>query len=76
MLKHFKGDYARRFVDARNTTLHSSHRPADEVLVTCNRSAPDWAIGFFKAGCLLALVARSKWTVDSLERSLVWEQDA
>jgi hypothetical protein len=75
-LKHFKGNNARRFVDAYNSTLASSHWPADEVLIALNRSESDRArIGFFKKGCLLALVARSTWTVDSLERILVPEQE-
>jgi hypothetical protein len=75
-LKHFKGDNARRFVDAYNNSLGSSRWPADEVLIARNPSTSDRArIGFFKAGCLLALVARSKWAVDSLERLLVSEQD-
>jgi len=76
-LRHFKGDDARRFVDAYNNGLASSHWPADEVLIARSPSTPDRArIGFFKAGCLLVLVARNRWTVDSLERSLIWEQDA
>ena len=75
-LKHFRGDNARRFIEAYNSTLASSHWPADEVLIARNRSAPDRArVGFFREGCLLALVARSTWTIDGLERTLVPEQD-
>ena len=75
-LRFFKGDHARRFVDAYNSSLASSQWPATEVLIARNPQTPDRArIGFFKDGCLLALVARSRWIVDSLERSLVSEQD-
>lgn len=75
-LKHIRGYNARRFIDAYNSAPASSHWPADEVLIARNPSVPEQArIGFFKDGCLLALVARSTWTVDSLERSLVPEQD-
>jgi hypothetical protein len=75
-LKHFRGDNARRFINAYNNIPASSHWPADEVLIARNPNTPERArIGFFKQGCLLALVARSTWTVDSLERSLVPEQD-
>jgi hypothetical protein len=74
-LKHFSGNNARRFIDAYNSAPSSSHWPADEVLIARNPHSPEQArIGFFKEGCLLALVARSTWTVDSIERSLVPEQ--
>jgi hypothetical protein len=76
-LKHFRGDHARRFVEAYNSNLTSTHWPADEVLIAHDSRTPDRArIGFFREGCLLALVARSKWIVDALERSLAFEQDA
>jgi hypothetical protein len=75
-LKHFRGSNARRFIDAYNSIPASSHWPADEVLIARNPNTPERArIGFFKEGCLLALVARSTWTVDSLERFLVPEQE-
>jgi hypothetical protein len=75
-LTHYKGVNARRFVDAYNTDLASSYWPADEVLIARNPLSPNTArIGFFKQGCLLALVARSLWFVDSLQRSLPSEQE-
>jgi len=75
-LKHFSGNNARRFIDAYNSSPASSYWSADEVLIARNPNTPERArIGFFKGGCLLALVARSTWTVDILERSLVPEQE-
>ena len=75
-LTHIEGADARRFVDAFNSGSASSHWPADEVLIARNPQTPERArIGFFKDGCLLALVPRSLWTVDSLQRSLKTDQN-
>jgi hypothetical protein len=75
-LTHIHGANARSFVDAFNSGSASESWPADEVLIARNPKTPDRArIGFFKNGCLLALVARSLWTLDSLQRSLNIEQD-
>jgi hypothetical protein len=75
-LTHIEGDAAQRFVDAFNSGSASTHWPADEVLIARNPKTPERArIGFFKDGCLLALVPRSLWTVDSLQRLLKTEQD-
>jgi hypothetical protein len=75
-LTHIEGVDARRFVDAFNSGSASTSWPADEVLIARNPQTPDKArIGFFKDGCLLALVPRSLWTVDSLQRLLKTEQD-
>jgi hypothetical protein len=75
-LTHIEGADARRFVDAFNSGSASTSWPADEVLIARNPQTPERArIGFFKDGCLLALVPRSLWTVDSLQRLLKTEQD-
>jgi hypothetical protein len=75
-LTYINGADARRFVDAFNSSSASEFWPADEVLIARNPKTPDRArIGFFKDGCLLALVARSLWSVDSLQRSLNVDQD-
>jgi hypothetical protein len=75
-LTHIEGADARRFVDAFNSSSASESWPADEVLIARNPKTPERArIGFFKDGCLLALVPRSLWTVDSLQRSLKNDQD-
>ena len=75
-LTHIQGAEAQRFVDAFNSGSASSYWPADEVLIARNPKTPDRArIGFFKAGCLLALVPRSLWIVDSLQRSIKNDQD-
>jgi hypothetical protein len=63
-------------VDAYNSQSGSTRWPADEVVIARNPDTPERArIGFFKNGCLLALVARSLWTVDSLQRSIMSEQE-
>ena len=75
-LTHIQGADALRFVDAFNSSSAASYWPADEVLIARNPKTPERArIGFFKAGCLLALVPRSLWIVDSLERSIKIEQN-
>jgi hypothetical protein len=75
-LTHIQGAEALRFVDAFNSGSPSSYWPADEVLIARDPRTPDRArIGFFKSGCLLALVPRSLWIVDSLQRSIKIEQD-
>ena len=75
-LTHMEGSDARRFVDAFNSSSASTNWPADEVVIARNPQTSDRAkIGFFKDGCLLAIVARSSWAVDSLERMLKTEQD-
>jgi hypothetical protein len=75
-LTHIEGLDARRFVDAFNTGSASTTWPADEVLIARNPKTPDRArIGFFKNGCLLALVPRSLWALESLQRSLKAGQD-
>jgi hypothetical protein len=75
-LTHINGGDARRFVDAFNSGAASTNWPADEVLIARNPQTPDRArIGLFKDGCLLALVPRSSWDVDGLQRSLTTEQD-
>lgn len=75
-LTHIDGADAQRFVDAFNSGSASEVWPADEVLIARNPKTPQRArIGFFKNGCLLALVARSLWTVDSLQRSIKIDQD-
>jgi hypothetical protein len=75
-LTHIDGAEARRFVDAFNSGSASQTWPADEVLIARNPKTPDRArIGFFKNGCLLALVARSLWTIESLQRSIKIDQD-
>jgi hypothetical protein len=75
-LTHIQGTDARRFVDAFNSGSASTYWPADEVIIARNPKTPDRArIGLFKDGCLLALVPRSLWVVDSLERSLKTAQD-
>jgi hypothetical protein len=75
-LTHIEGADARRFVDAFNSGSASDSWPADEVLIARNPRTPEKArIGFFKDGCLLALVPRSLWTIDSLQRSLKNDQD-
>jgi hypothetical protein len=74
-LTHIKGSHARRFVDALNNDSAATAWPADEVLIARNPKTPDRArIGLFKDGCLLALVPRSLWALESLERSLLTEQ--
>ena len=75
-LTHIEGPDARRFVDAFNSGSASEAWPADEVLIARNPKTPEKArIGFFKDGCLLALVPGSLWTVDSLQRSIKSDQD-
>jgi hypothetical protein len=75
-LTHIEGAEAQRFVDAFNSSSVSSYWPADEVLIARDPKTPERArIGFFKEGCLLALVARNLWTVDSLQRSIKIDQD-
>ena len=75
-LTHIEGSDARRFVDAFNSGSASEAWSADEVLIARNPKTPEKArIGFFKDGCLLALVPRSLWTVDSLQRSITHDQD-
>jgi hypothetical protein len=75
-LTRIEGAHARRFVDAYNSQSGSTRWPADEVVIARNPDTPERArIGFFKNGCLLALVARSLWTVDSLQRSIMSEQE-
>jgi hypothetical protein len=75
-LTHIDGAEARRFVDAFNSGSASQTWPADEVLIARNPKTPDRGrIGFFKNGCLLALVARSLWTIESLQRSIKIDQD-
>src|SRR5215207_5516011 len=75
-LTHIDGSDARRFVDAFNSGSASEAWPADEVLIARNPKTPEKArIGFFKDGCLLALVPGSLWTVDSLQRSIKNDQD-
>jgi hypothetical protein len=75
-LTHIEGSDARRFVDAFNSGSASEAWPADEVLIARNPKTPEKArIGFFKEGCLLALVPRSLWTVDSLQRSIKSDQE-
>jgi hypothetical protein len=75
-LTYIDGADARRFVDAFNSGSAAESWPADEVLIARNPKTPDLArIGFFKNGCLLGLVARSLWTVDSLQRSIKDDQD-
>jgi hypothetical protein len=75
-LTHIKGGDARRFVDAFNSDSAPTNWPADEVLIARNPQIPDRArIGFFKDGCLLGLVSRSLWAVETLERSLKTEQN-
>jgi hypothetical protein len=74
-LTHIQGRDAQRFVSAFNSESASAW-PADEVVIARNPHTPDRArIGFFKEGCLLALVPQSLWAVDSLQRSLKTEQD-
>ena len=75
-LTHIEGPEARRFVEAFNSGSASEAWPADEVLIARNPKTPEKArIGFFKDGCLLALVPRSLWTVDSLQRSIKSDQE-
>jgi hypothetical protein len=75
-LTHIDGADALRFVDAFNSSSASESWSADEVLIARDPKTPERArIGFFKDGCLLALVPRSLWTVDSLQRSLNNDQD-
>ena len=75
-ISHFEGIEARRFVDAFNSSSASESWPADEVLIVRNPKTPERArIGFFRDGCLLALVSRSLWTIDSLQRSIKYDQD-
>ena len=75
-LTHIAGSDARRFIDAFNSGSASEAWPADEVLIARNPKTPEKArIGFFKDGCLLALVPRSLWTVDSLQRSIKNDQE-
>jgi hypothetical protein len=75
-LTHIEGPDARRFVDAFNSGSASEAWPADEVLIARNPKTPEKArIGFFKDGCLLALVPGSLWTVDSLQRSIKNDQE-
>ena len=75
-LTHFEGSEARRFIDAFNSGSASANWPADEVIIARSPQTSDRArIGLFKNGCLLAIVARSLWSVDSLERLLKTEQD-
>ena len=75
-LTHIQGIDARRFVDAFNSGSASAAWPADEVLIARNPKTPEKArIGFFKDGCLLALVPRSLWAVDSLQRSIKNDQE-
>ena len=73
---HIEGASARRFVDAFNSDSAAKAWPADEVLIARNPKTPERArIGFFKNGCLLALVPRSLWSVESLQRSIKNDQD-
>ena len=73
---HIEGADARRFVEAFNSSSSSEYWPADEVLIARNPQTPERArIGFFKGGCLLALVPRSLWAVNSLQRALRPGQD-
>jgi hypothetical protein len=75
-LTHIEGLDALRFVDAFNSGSASTPWAADEVLIARNPKTPDHArIGFFKKGCLLALVPRSLSVVDILERLLRAGQD-
>jgi hypothetical protein len=75
-LTYINGADARRFVDAFNSGSASEAWQADEVLIARNPRTPQRArIGFFKDGCLLALVPSSQWTVDALQRSLSNSQD-
>src|SRR5262245_50310238 len=74
-LTHIEGRDAQRFVNAFNSGSASGW-PADEVVIARNPNTPDRArIGFFKEGCLLALVPHNLWAVDSLQRSLKTDQD-
>jgi hypothetical protein len=74
-LTRIQGHDAQRFVNAFNSGSASGW-PADEVVIARNPNTPDRArIGFFKEGCLLALVPHNLWAVDSLQRSLKTEQD-
>jgi hypothetical protein len=69
-LTHMAGIDARRFVDAFNSSSASTSWPADEVLIARNPQTPGRArIGFFKDGCLLALVPHSPWDIDNLQRT-------
>jgi hypothetical protein len=75
-LTRIEGSEARRFIDAFNSGSASEAWLADEVLIARNPKTPEKArIGFFKDGCLLALVPRSLWTVDSLQRSIKNDQE-
>jgi hypothetical protein len=70
-LTRIEGAEALRFVEAFNSDSSSTRWLADEVLIARNPQTPERArIGFFKGGCLLALVPRSLWAINTLQRSL------
>jgi hypothetical protein len=59
-LTRMRGEEARRFVEAFNGSSSQPPVSADEVLIAGSPKTPDQAsVGFFKNGCLLALVPLS-----------------
>lgn len=74
-MNRIRGDEARRFAFAFSDGTPGSRWPADEVVIARNIKADRARISFFKEGCLLAIVSRTLWSVDSLQRSLKTAQE-
>lgn len=75
-LSRIEGADAKRFAIAFNNGTAATQWPADEILIARNPRTPERAkVGFFKDGCLLAIVSRSQWSVDTLQRLLKSDQD-
>jgi hypothetical protein len=76
IMSRIEGADAKRFAIAFDNGTAATQWPADEILIARNPRTPDRAkIGFFKDGCLLAIVSRNQWSVDTLQRLLKSDQD-
>ena len=75
-LSRIEGLDAKRFAIAFDNGTAATQWPADEILIASNPRTPERAkVGFFKDGCLLAIVSRSQWSVDTLQRQLKSDQE-
>ena len=75
-LSRIEGLDAKRFAIAFDNGTAATQWPADEILIARNPRTPDRAkVSFFKDGCLLAIVSRSQWSVDTLQRQLKSDQE-